>query len=49
MFRYNIGMTDDYTVYDECWETGEYTDQDCVCCPYKDECSGNDRGEDCDD
>ena len=26
--------------YDVCWATGSYTDQDCECCPYKDECSG---------
>lgn len=31
--------------YDECWFSGEYTEQDCKRCPYNDMCSGN---EDCD-
>lgn len=31
--------------YDECWFSGEYAEQDCKRCPYRDMCSGN---EDCD-
>ena len=26
--------------YDHCYETGEYDDQYCYDCPYKEECSG---------
>ena len=26
--------------YDDCWFNGNFTDQYCPCCPYKDECSG---------
>ena len=26
--------------YDDCWLNGNYEDQYCPCCPYKDECSG---------
>jgi hypothetical protein len=36
-------VADGYTSgdqYDECYNTGEYTDQDCWLCPYKDSCSG---------
>lgn len=26
--------------YEDCWNTGNYDDQDCNFCPHKDECSG---------
>lgn len=26
--------------YDDCWLNGNYIDQYCPCCPYRDECSG---------
>ena len=26
--------------YEECWQLGEYKEQDCEECPHKDECSG---------
>lgn len=32
--------------YDYCYKTGNYTDQDCLQCPHRHECSGFDGGED---
>ena len=29
--------------YESCWQNGNYVDQYCPCCPYKDECSGYDE------
>ena len=26
--------------YEDCWNSGNYTDQYCPCCPYRNECSG---------
>lgn len=31
--------------YESCWQNGNYVDQYCPCCPYKDECSGYDEEE----
>lgn len=35
--------------YEYCWETGDYTDQDCQQCPHSEECSGSGESEDDDD
>ena len=29
--------------FDECWETGEYEDQLCDICPYREDCQGEER------
>jgi hypothetical protein len=31
----------DQDEYDFCYDTGEYSDQDCSMCPYAEECSGS--------
>lgn len=41
-------MLSRYDDYDGCWFDGEYEDQNCYDCPYKEECSGY-EGDDDDD
>ena len=36
----------DAKLYEHCWSSGIYLDQDCVCCPHYDECSGSDSSDD---
>jgi len=35
--------------YDECWETGQYEDQDCMQCPHYTECSASGYNEEWED
>lgn len=38
----NSNPADEYDEYDECWNTGNYTDQICDLCPYRHDCSAYD-------
>lgn len=34
------------SVYDSCWKTGVYDEQECEFCPHKTECSGGEVEDD---
>jgi hypothetical protein len=38
--QYHLIKDNDQINYDNCWETGNYVDQDCDSCPHHNECSG---------